>query len=110
MPAWLRILTGAVFVATGAVKLVRHDVAVADFERWHVPLADAMVYAVGGLEVVGGVALVLGLGVRWFALALLADMVAALVTAGTVDGGVHIVAPVVLGAVCAVTAVRGDPR
>ena len=104
----IRVLVGALFVSSGIPKLgAGHEMFVENFTRWGLPVADLFVYAVGLLEVVGGLALVLGLVTRWVALLLAVDMVGAILTAGLVDGGFHLVAPPILGLLCALIAFRG---
>jgi putative oxidoreductase len=84
----LRIAVGAVFLAFGPGKFVRHDAEAAAFGRYGIPLPDITTYAVGTLEIAGGLALVLGLLVRPVALVLAGNLVVAVATAGRIDGGV----------------------
>lgn len=86
-----RIAAGAIFLGFGIGKFTRHGAEVAAFERYGIPFADVATYAVGVLELSGGLALVLGLLVRPFALLLAGNLVVAVTTAGPVDGGpVHL--------------------
>lgn len=84
----LRIVVGAVFLAFGPGKFVRHAAESDAFARYGIPFADAATYAVGVLEIMGGVALVLGLLVRPVALVLAVNLTVAVATAGRIDGGV----------------------
>jgi putative oxidoreductase len=104
----VRVLVGLQFVLAGLVpKFLFRGQTVASFDRWGLPAPELSVYAVGSLEVVGGLALVAGVAPRWVAAALAVDMIGALVTAGFVDGGVHLVAPPILAALLILIAVRG---
>ena len=86
-------------------------------EPFHAPqlfaqVIDAATYLVGSLELVGGLALVVGLLVRPFALALAGNMIGAISTAGRIDGGpVHLLlAPaLLLGMVFLLWAGAGSP-
>lgn len=105
--AVVRIAVGLFFVSSGLPKLAAHAVWVADFARWNVPLPDLAVYGVGALEVAGGLALALGIATRAVGALLAATMVGALLTAGVVDGGRHLILPPVLGLISALVALRG---
>lgn len=105
--AVVRIVVGLVFMTTGLPKLTLHAAWAADFERWHVPLPDLAVTGAGTLELVGGLALVLGVGSRWVASALSLQMVAAALFAGLTDGGQHLILPPALAVATAVVAWTG---
>lgn len=93
-----RIVAGIVFIGFGLAKFVFHDYEVAEFARFGFDDAGLMVYGVGALEVVGGVALVAGRAVRPFAALLAVNMLGAVSTAGvTVGGPIHLgLAPALL--------------
>lgn len=95
-----RLASGAVFVGLGLDKFVRHEAERDAFERYEIPFPDTATYLVGGLELIGGVALVLGLFVRPFAFLLACNMIGTIITAGRVEGGpVHLLlAPALLAA------------
>ena len=82
-----RLVSGAIFVVFGIGKFTAHATETASFHRYGLPLASTFVYAIGVLEIVGGLLLIAGLTVRPVALGLAGDMVGAIVTAGRVDGG-----------------------
>lgn len=82
-----RLLSGTIFILFGLGKFVSHATEAASFHRYGLPSPSAFAYAVGILEVVGGLLLVAGLVVRPTALALAGNMVGAIVTAGRIDGG-----------------------
>jgi putative oxidoreductase len=83
----VRLAAGVTFVGFSLGKFIRHDAERGAFERYGIPFPDAATYLIGGLELVGGAALLIGLLVRPFALALACNMVGAISTAGHVDGG-----------------------
>jgi len=84
----IRWLSGAVFVAFGIGKFTAHSQEVDSFESYGLPAADAFVYLVGALEVVGGVLLIAGLLTRPVALALAANMLGAIAVSGVAEGEV----------------------
>ena len=95
-----RLAAGALFVGFGLGKYVRHQAERDAFERYEIPFPDTATYLVGSLELIGGVALLLGLFVRPFAFLLACNMIGAIITAGRVEGGpVHLLlAPALLAA------------
>lgn len=113
-----RIVVGLFFVQAGLPKLAGHALWAAQFAHWHLPLPGVAVYGVATLEVLGGALLALGVRTRTVAALLAIDMAGAMLTAGLVDGGQHLILPPLLCAVCAVLAYRGggawqlrpDPR
>lgn len=86
MPAVLRIAAGVVFVVFGVGKFTQHATEVDSFRTYGLPAPDAFVYAIGVLELVGGLMLVAGLLTRLAALALAGDMVGAIVVSGVREG------------------------
>jgi putative oxidoreductase len=83
----VRVVTGVFFIFVSIGKFTDHAQEVADFDRYGAPIPDIAVYGVGALELLGGIALVLGLATRVAALLLAGDMIGAIATAGRVDGG-----------------------
>lgn len=83
----VRVVTGLFFVSTSLGKFFDYSKEVDDFRSYEVPWAEVAVPAVGALELVGGVLLVIGLFTRLSALLLALNMVGALATAGRVEGG-----------------------
>ncbi|MGN8051027.1 DoxX family protein [Curtobacterium sp. 22159] len=74
----LRIVLGVVFIAHGAQKFAQGIPNVAEgFSGMGVPLAEVAAPLVAGLELVGGVLLVLGVATRVVGVLLAADMVVA---------------------------------
>jgi putative oxidoreductase len=93
----LRVVLAAVYIPVGLGKFLNHDAYVERFERWGFGAAAGEVaILVGIVEVAGGLMLLLGVLPRAVALALIGNMVGALVTAGRIDGGQDIWLPIVL--------------
>jgi putative oxidoreductase len=76
-----RVVAGAIYAAFGVAKFVNHASEAASFRFYGLPSPDAFTYAVGAVETVGGVLLLLGLLVRPAALVLAGNMVGVLVVA-----------------------------
>lgn len=91
-----RIAVGLFFLVPGVTKFADHTTQVALFTGWGVPAPEVAVLVVGAGEVVAGAALALGLAMPLPAFFLAGDMVGALLTAGVVDGGARIAAPLVV--------------
>lgn len=87
-PLIVRLAAGLVFMSFSLGKFTRHEAEAGAFERYGIPFADATVYLVGLLEMVGGLTLVLGVGTRLAALALALNMAVAIATAGRIDPSV----------------------
>jgi len=79
--AVVRVVAGILFVVFGIPKFTDHARWVADFGTYGLPQSSPLVYGTGLAEVLGGLALLAGVGVRVVAAAL------ALVMAGAVVGG-----------------------
>lgn len=94
----LRVLAGLTFIAVSAEKFLARQETAAVFATFGLPGSPLLVSLVGTLELVGGLMLVLGVGTRLAALALAANMVGAILTAGlTVGGPIHLgLAPALL--------------
>jgi putative oxidoreductase len=84
--AFTRIAAGVVFVVFGIAKFTQHATEVDSFRTYGLPSPDAFVYAIGVLEIVGGLMLIAGLLTRLAALALAGDMVAAIAVSGIGEG------------------------
>ena len=81
-----RLVAGTIFIAFGIGKFIAYDTELASFEAYGLPWPEGMVYAVGSIEVTGGLLLVLGLLNRPVALILAANMVVAIVVSGIGEG------------------------
>jgi uncharacterized membrane protein YphA (DoxX/SURF4 family) len=114
-PAWAplvaRLALAVIFVPAGIGKFVNHDDYITRFERWGFGSVSSQIsILVGIVEILGGLALAVGIVPRLAAVVLIGNMFGALVTAGRVDGGSDIWLPLVLIAVLAVVAVLGAGR
>jgi putative oxidoreductase len=106
-----RVVAGAILLGFSLGKFVRHDAEAAAFDRYGIPFADIATYAVGLLEMAGGLGLVLGLLVRPFALLLAGNLAVAVATAGRIEGGpVHLgLAPALIATMLALAWWGGGP-
>jgi putative oxidoreductase len=114
-PRWdtlvLRVVLAAVYIPIGLGKFVNHDEYVERFERWGFGAASGeLAVLVGLLEVIGGLMLLLGIAPRLVSLALIGNMIGALVTAGRIDGGRDIWRPAVLIVLLTVVVALGAGR
>ena len=98
LPMIARCVAGVVFVSFSFGKFLNHSAEAASFEGYGIPAPNALTYAVGGIELAGGLLLILGLATRLAALALAGDMIGAISTAGRIEGGpIHLgLAPALL--------------
>jgi putative oxidoreductase len=69
-----RLAGGGLFVAFGVGKFTSHATEVASFQDYGLHAPDVFVYAIGAVEVVGGLLLVLGFLTRPAAFVLAGDM------------------------------------
>src|SRR6266568_6944717 len=81
-PVGVRCAAAIVFLIFGVSKLVNHAAELASFRHYPVPAPGTFVYAVGVIEISGGLLLAIGLLTRLTALALAADMLGAIVVSG----------------------------
>jgi putative oxidoreductase len=84
--AWLpptvaRVALGWVFVQTGWGKLHSLDQVTAFFQELGIPAASLQAPFVSGVELVGGLALIIGLATRFAAVPLMGTMIVAIITA-----------------------------
>jgi len=81
-PAGVRCAAVIVFLIFGVSKFVNLGAELASFRHYPVPAPGMVVYAVGVIEIGGGLLLLAGLLTRLAALALAADMLGAIVVSG----------------------------
>lgn len=81
-----RLSAGAVFVAFGIGKFASHSSEVDSFRSYGLPAADTFVFAIGAVEVVGGLLLIAGLATRLAAAVLAGNMIGAIVVSGILQG------------------------
>jgi uncharacterized membrane protein YphA (DoxX/SURF4 family) len=108
--ALMRVIVGVAFIAAGIEKLTNHLQTTEDFDRWGLPSPSTFSYAISAVEIVFGLILIFGILPRFAALVLLGDMVGALVTAGRIDGGPHLILPPLLGVLCLILLIAGGGR
>ncbi|MEW6581868.1 MAG: DoxX family protein [Actinomycetota bacterium] len=109
-PLIARIALAAVFIPAGLGKFVNHDAYITRFDRWGFPAPGSVAYFVGTIEVVCGIAMLLGVAPRLTGAILAGNMVGALVTAGRIDGGMNLWLPPLMIALAALVAVLGAGR
>lgn len=80
-----RVVAGTIFVGFGVGKFVNHAAEVASFETYGLPSPDAFVYAIGVIEIAGGVLLLVGLATRVAAVVLAGDMIGAIAVSGIAE-------------------------
>jgi uncharacterized membrane protein YphA (DoxX/SURF4 family) len=78
----IRWAAAIVFILFGAGKFVHHASELASFRHYGLPAPDAFVYAVGVVEIGGGLLLASGRLIRLAALVLAGDMVGAIIVSG----------------------------
>jgi uncharacterized membrane protein YphA (DoxX/SURF4 family) len=76
----LRLMAGSVFLWEGILKFVYLNQGVGRFTKLGFPLPDFTASFVGGLEIVGGLLILLGLGTRFVAVPFLIEMVVAMLS------------------------------
>lgn len=81
VPLIIRVSVGIAFAVTGWGKLQNLPQIIEYFRSLGIPAPDVQAPFVAGLEFVGGLALILGLGSRLFAAPLMGTMVVAILTA-----------------------------
>jgi uncharacterized membrane protein YphA (DoxX/SURF4 family) len=87
-PLALRIYLAPIFILAGSNKLAHAEHLGPYFESLGIPAPELMVYVAALTELLGGIALLVGLAVRWFALPMMFTMVVAATTAHW-DNGWH---------------------
>lgn len=86
--AIVRFVAGLIFVVFGLGKFVAHATEASSFATYGLPYPGAFVYAIGVIELLFGMLLLVGLRTRVAAVVLAGNMVGAIATAGRVEGGV----------------------
>lgn len=105
----IRVTAGAIFLVFGVYKFTDHGHETDSFETYGLPSPSLFAYAIGVLEIVGGMLLLVGFLARPAAALLAGDMVGAIATAGRVEGGpINLVlAPALLAAMLFLICVGG---
>jgi uncharacterized membrane protein YphA (DoxX/SURF4 family) len=76
----LRLVAGGIFLSEGLLKFVYANQGVGRFTKLGLPMPDLTATFVGGLEIVGGVLLILGLFTRFIAIPFIIEMIVAMLT------------------------------
>ena len=76
----VRLMAGSVFLWEGILKFVYTNQGLGRFTKLGIPLPDFTASFVGGLEIVGGLLILLGLGTRFVAVPFLIEMVVAMLS------------------------------
>jgi uncharacterized membrane protein YphA (DoxX/SURF4 family) len=108
--ALMRIVVGLAFIAAAVEKLLNHAQSATDFGRWGLPSPSAFSYGISAVEIVFGLILMFGILPRFASLVLLGDMVGAVLTAGRIDKGPHLILPPLLGVLCLILLIAGGGR
>ena len=85
-PLALRLYLAPIFILAGMNKLSHVEDVASWFEWLGFPAPTLMVYLAGLTELLGGMALLFGLAVRWFAIPLMFTMIVAAATAHWENG------------------------
>lgn len=86
----LRIVLGVIFIFHGLAKLQEGIMVVADrFASYNIPFAEIMAYAVTGLEIIGGIFMIIGFSIRLFAFLFIVLMAGAIATVKYAVGFLH---------------------
>ena len=85
-PLALRIFLAPIFIVAGSNKLSNVENVAYWFESLGMPAPELMVYLAGLTELIGGIALLVGLAVRWFSIPLMITMIVAAATAHWENG------------------------
>ncbi|MGI8428113.1 MAG: DoxX family protein [Solirubrobacteraceae bacterium] len=96
----IRWVAAILFLVVGIGKFGNHFSELASFHHYGLPIPGAFAYAVGVLEIAGGLALATGTVVRVAALFLAIDMIGAILVSGIAQGELVslTLAPVLLAA------------
>jgi putative oxidoreductase len=76
----IRLMAGGVFLWEGILKFVYENQGVGRFTKLGMPFPAATASFVGGLEIVGGLLLLLGLGTRLISIPFIVEMVVAILS------------------------------
>jgi uncharacterized membrane protein YphA (DoxX/SURF4 family) len=76
----IRLMAGAVFLWEGILKFVYTNQGVGRFTKLGMPFPAVTASFVGGLEIVGGILLILGLGTRLISIPFIVEMLVAMLS------------------------------
>lgn len=80
-----RISIGWIFMTSGWGKLNNLENVIGYFDSIGIPMANVQAPMIAGIELIGGIALLIGLGTRYFSILLVGIMAVALLTAHAED-------------------------
>ncbi|RUL55552.1 DoxX family protein [Lysinibacillus antri] len=79
----LRVVLGIIFFIHGLTKFQEGiNVTVERFTGYNIPYAEFVAFGVGGIELIGGLFLIIGFSVRFVSALLIGVMIGAIVTVG----------------------------
>jgi putative oxidoreductase len=76
----VRLMAGGVFLSEGILKFVYTNQGVGRFTKLGIPFPETTATFIGGLEIVGGILLLLGLGTRLITIPFVVEMIVAILT------------------------------
>jgi putative oxidoreductase len=76
----IRLMTGGIFLSEGILKFVYANQGVGRFTKLAMPFPAFTATFVGGLEIVGGIMLILGLGTRLITIPFMIEMLVAMLS------------------------------
>ena len=76
----IRMMAGAVFLWEGILKFVYENQGIGRFTKLGMPFPEVTASFVGGLEIVGGLLLIVGLGTRLISVAFVIEMLVAMLS------------------------------
>lgn len=76
----IRWLVGGIFLSEGLLKFVYTNQGVGRFTKIGIPFPEFSANFVGGLEIIGGICLILGLFTRFFTVPFIIQMIVAVLT------------------------------
>jgi uncharacterized membrane protein YphA (DoxX/SURF4 family) len=76
----VRLMAGAVFLWEGILKFVYENQGIGRFTKLGMPFPAVTASFVGGLEIIGGMLLILGLGTRLISIAFVIEMLVAMLS------------------------------
>jgi putative oxidoreductase len=76
----LRLMAGGVFLSEGILKFVYPNQGVGRFTKLGFPAPEELAHFVAGLEIAGGILLLVGLGTRFIAVPFIIEMIVAMLS------------------------------
>jgi uncharacterized membrane protein YphA (DoxX/SURF4 family) len=76
----IRIIVGTVFLSEGLIKFLFANQGIGRFTKIGLPYPEHMANFIGGLEIIGGICIILGLFTRFFSLIFIIQMIVAILS------------------------------